>query len=144
MGNQDTICLLKECDAGTKMAVASIDEVLEKIQDSNLKHLLSDSKQHHEKLGNEIHSLLMRFHSEEKEPNLMAKSMSWMKTNMKMTMNESDATAADLITDGCNMGVKSLQRYLNEYQAADKTSKDICRRLISMEESLCKDLHPYL
>jgi hypothetical protein len=45
--------------------------------------------------------------------------MSWMKTNMKLSMEDSDATIADLMTDGCNMGVKSLNRYLNQYKAAD-------------------------
>jgi hypothetical protein len=63
---------------------------------------------------------------------------------MKLGMNESDATVADLMTDGCNMGVKSLNKYLNQYTEADKTSKDICKRLISIEEELCKDLREYL
>jgi hypothetical protein len=144
MENKDTINLLKECDSGTKMAVRSFDEVLDKIQDSSMKDLLKESKDHHEKLGNEIHSLLMKHHSEEKDPSPMAKSMSWMKTNMKLGMNESDATVADLMTDGCNMGVKSLNKYLNQYTDADKTSKDICKRLISIEEELCKDLQEYL
>ena len=145
MENQDTISLLKECDSGTKMAVTSIDEVLGKVQDTDMKSLLTESKKHHEKLGNEIHSLLIEHNSEEKEPNPMAKGMSWLKTNMKVGMNEnSDAAVADVITDGCNMGVKSLHKYLNQYQDADKTSKDICKRLVSIEEELCKDLKDYL
>ena len=145
MENQDTISLLKECDSGTKMAVTSIDEVLGKVQDTDMKSLLTESKQHHEKLGNEIHSLLIEHNSEEKDPNPMAKGMSWLKTNMKVGMNEnSDAAVADVITDGCNMGVKSLHKYLNQYQSADKTSKDICKRLVSIEEELCKDLKDYL
>ena len=145
MENQDTISLLKECDSGTKMAVTSIDEVLGKVQDTDMKSLLTESKKHHEKLGNEIHSLLIEHNSEEKEPNPMAKGMSWLKTNMKVGMNEnSDAAVADVITDGCNMGVKSLHKYLNQYQSADKTSKDICKRLVSIEEELCKDLKDYL
>ena len=74
----------------------------------------------------------------------MAKGMSWMKTNMKMTMDDSDATVADLITDGCNMGIKSLYRYMNQYKAADDTSKDICNRLVSIEEELRKGLRNYL
>ena len=57
MKNQNTIELLKECDAGTKMAVASIDEVLDFVHDDNLKNLLTESKEHHETLGNELHSL---------------------------------------------------------------------------------------
>ena len=80
----------------------------------------------------------------EKDPNPMAKGMSWMKTNVKMTMDDSDATVADLITDGCNMGVKSLHKYLNQYKDADHTSKDICNRLISIEEELNQGLRKYL
>ena len=144
MVNSDTIKLLKECDAGSKMAVASIDDVVEKIRDSSMKSLLQESKDHHEKLGNEIHSLLNQYGKSEKDPNPMAKGMSWMKTNMKLTMDDSDATAADLITDGCNMGIKSLYRYLNQYKAADDTSKDICNRLVSIEEELRKGLRNYL
>lgn len=144
MVNSDTIRLLKECDAGSKMAVSSIDDVLERVNDSSLKGLLQDSKAHHEKLGNEIHSLLNQYGKNEKDPNPMAKGMSRMKTGMKMTMDDSDATVADLITDGCNMGIKSLYRYLNQYKAADDTSKDICNRLVSIEETLRKDLRSYL
>lgn len=144
MENNDTIYLLKECDAGTKMGVTSIDEVLENVQNSELKELLSKSKEHHEKLGNEIHCLLLEYRSEEKEPSAMAKGMSWMKTNMKMAMDNSDATVADLITDGCHMGVKSLHRYLNQYPAADEKVKDLCEKLIEIEDELCRDLRKYL
>ncbi len=140
----DTVHLLKECDAGSKMAVASIDEVLEKVTDSNMKQLLSKSKEHHEKLGNEIHARLLELGSDDKDPNPMAKSMSWMKTNMKMSMNDSDATVADLLTDGCNMGVKSLHKYLNQYKAADDSSKTICKQLVDIEEQLRRDLRCYL
>lgn len=144
MENMDTIYLLKECDAGSKMAVTSIDEILEGVKSDNLKQLLSESKTHHEQLGNEIHSLLLEYNSEEKEPGTMAKGMSWLKTNMKLSMHNNDATVADLITDGCNMGIKSLHKYLNQYPAANQKVKDICNRLISIEEILVKDLQPCL
>lgn len=144
MENQDTIKLLKECDAGTKMGVTSIDDVLDMVKDERLRKLLIESKDHHSKLGNDLHSLLMEYNSEEKEPNPIAKGMSWFKTNMKLTMNNSDATIADLITDGCNMGVKSLNKYLNQYANADKSAKDICQRLIDIEEDLCEKLRVYL
>ena len=112
MTNKDTLCLLKECDSGTKMAVSSIDEILDKAEDSKLKQLLSETKNHHEKLGNEIHALLIQQGSKDQEPTPMAKGMSWLKTNMKMGMDKSDATIADLMTDGCNMGRQQSQRYL--------------------------------
>lgn len=145
MNTTDTISLLQECDAGTKMAVASIDEILDKIQDKKLIDLLTESKKHHEKLGNDLHELLTQYHAQDKEPNPMAKGMSWLKTNMKVGMSENtDQAAAGLITDGCDMGIKSLQQYLNQYKDADHAAKAICSRLIHIEETLRDDLRGYL
>lgn len=144
MENKDTIHLLKECDAGSKMAVTSLDEVMESVQNEDLKSLLKKSKDHHVKLGDEIHSLLIEYHSEEKDPNPMAKSMSWLKTNMKMSMDKSDATVADLLTDGCNMGIKSLYKYMNQYPNAEAKVKHLCNNLIDIERELRKDLRGYL
>jgi len=144
MVEQDTIKLLRECDAGVKMGVASIEDVLDNVSSSEFKQLLTTCKQEHEKLEREIREQLDRFRDDGKEPNPMAKSMSWVKTNMKMAMEPSDATIAGLMTDGCNMGVKSLNKYLNQYAAADEVSKDIAKRLINLEEKLTVDIRGYL
>ena len=144
MIEQDTIKLLRECDAGVKMGVKSIDDVLQYVHAAKLKELLTECKEEHEQLGREIQQLLDRYGDDGKDPNPMAKGMSWMKTNVKLAMNESDHTIADLITDGCNMGVKSLNRYLNQYKAADEVSKDIAKRLIKLEDDLAKDVRDFL
>ena len=144
MIEQDTVKLWRECDAGVKMGVASIKEVLEYVYADDLRRRLADCMAKHEELGEEIKNLLDRYHDDGKDPNPMAKGMSWIKTNAKLAMNESDATIADLITDGCNMGVKSLHRYLNQYKAADETSKDIAKRLTNLEEKLTVDIRSFL
>lgn len=144
MENNDTILLLKECDSGSKMAVTSIDEILDKVIDCKLKQILSENKEQHEKLGNEIHALLLNHNTSEKEPTTIAKGMSWLKTNVKLTMDNSDATIADLITDGCHMGIKSLHKYLNQYKNADKEATSLCNELIKIEEKLCNELQDYL
>lgn len=140
----DTIKLLRECDAGVKMGVASIDGVMEHVHSEKMRERLNSCKDAHALLENELEGLLERYHDDGKEPPAMAKGMSWLKTNWKMGMEDSDRTAADVITDGCNMGVKSLHKYLNQYKAADETSKDIAKRLIRLEEQLTADLRPYL
>lgn len=144
MEKTDTIKLLQECDAGSKMAVTSIDELMDKVSDPELASLLEESKKHHEKLGNDLHSLLNHKESDEKEPNPMAKGMSKLKINFKMGMDNSDAMIADLITDGCNMGVKSLYKYMNQHSVAEESAKDICKRLIAIEEELCEKLRKFL
>ena len=144
MIESDTIKLLRECDAGVKMGIASINDVLTHVESEAFQKQLSGCKQEHEKLQNEIQQELDKYHDEGKNPNPIAKGMSWMKTNMKLSMENSDATIADLMTDGCNMGVKSLNRYLNQYKAADEVSKDIAKRLINLEEQLAVDIRQYL
>lgn len=144
MIESDTIKLLRECDAGIKMGVASIDEVLDYVHDKTLGKYLADCKDEHNKLKKEIEVLLDQYHDDGKDPNPMAKSMSWMKTNVKLVMDESDETIADLVTDGCNMGVKSLHKYLNQYKAADEKTKDITKRLIKVEEKLAVDIRSFL
>lgn len=144
MIEQDTIKLLRECDAGVKMGVSSIDDVRDYVSNKRFKDLLIDCKREHEKLSEEVQHELSRFGDEGKDPNPIAKGMSWMKTNVKLKLDESDQTIADLMTDGCNMGVKSLNRYLNQYEAADERSKDIAKRLINLEEQLAIDIREFL
>ena len=144
MVEQDTIKLLRECDAGVKMGTASIDDVLDRVKGAEFRQKLTVCKQQHNKLQDEIQTLLDKYDDDGKNPNPIAAGMSKMKTSMKLTMEDTDATIADLMTDGCNMGVKSLNRYLNQYAAADEVSKDICKRLINLEEKLAVDIRQYL
>ena len=144
MIEQDTIKLLRECDAGVKMGISSIEDVLGNIHADDLRHCLSGCMSEHKKLESEIENLLDSYHDNGKEPNPMAKGMSWVRTNARLAVDHSDAAIADLMTNGCNMGVKSLNRYLNQYKAADETSKDIAKRLIHLEEKLTADIRSFL
>ena len=144
MIEQDTIKLLRECDAGIKMGISSIDDVLDHVENKGLYDRLSVCRDEHETLQRDIQQLLGKYQDEGKDPNPIAKGMSWMKTNMKLGMDAEDATIADLMTDGCNMGVKSLGKYLNQYKAADEQSKDITKKLIKLEEQLAVDMRRYL
>ncbi len=140
----DTIKLLRECDAGVKMGVTSLDEVMDYIRDDTFRQNLEDYRAEHVKLEDEIQTLLHTYQDDGKEPSPIAKGMSWVKTNAKLAMDESDQTIADLMTDGCNMGTKSLNRYLNQYKAADEKSKSVAKRIISLEEKLTQDMRKYL
>lgn len=144
MVEQDTIKLLRECDAGVKMGTASIDDVMPHVKSEALLQRLNKCKDEHNKLSIEIDKLLDKYRDDGKDPNPIAKGMSWVKTNVKLAADCSDETIADLMTDGCNMGVKSLNRYLNQYEAADEVSKDICKRLINLEERLAIDIRDFL
>lgn len=144
MVEQDTVRLLRECDAGVKMGVSSIDEVLGKIRSDKFREILEVCRDKHVRLNSEIQEKLEQFGDDGKDPNPMAKGMSWMKTNIKLAVDPSDERIADVMTDGCNMGVKSLHKYLNQYKAADEGSKRVTKKLIDLEEKLAIDMRNYL
>lgn len=144
MIEKDTVKLLRECDAGVKMGTKSISDVLEYVKSEKLRVLLADCKEEHEKIDVHIQSLLTKCHDDGKEPEPMAAAMSWLKTNVKLAIHQSDKTIAELMTDGCDMGVKSLSRYLNQYAAASEESKDAAKKLIAAESKLSEDLRGFL
>ncbi len=144
MVESDTIKLLRECNAGIKMGVSTIEEALPSVESASLKRLLEKSRKDHSQLGDRTRELLNRYQDSGKEPSPMAKGMGWMKTNVMLAMEPGDGTVANLVTDGCNMGVKTLNKYLNQYAAADEQSKDIAKELIHLEENLSTELRGYL
>ncbi len=144
MINSDTIELLRECNVGIKMGVTTIDDVIDNVSSERFRDLLNNSKEEHQRLGSETHELLNDYHDSGKEPSPMAKTMTWVKSNVMITMKDSDHTVADLVTDGCNMGVKTLNMYLNRYEAAEEKAKDIAKKLINLEEKLAVDIRQYL
>ena len=144
MIEHDTIELLRECDAGIQMGISAIDEVKDHVINDEFRMQLDGYQREYAELQNEIQGLLHTYHDEGKNPNPIAKGMAWMKTNMTVAFNEEDSAIADIITDGCNMGIKSLNKYINQYKAADGRAKDFTKRLINLQERQLEGMRRYL
>ena len=145
MADRDTICLLKECDSGIKMGIISINEALNDVQTGEITNILKDARKDHETLQAECVSLLNANHDSGKSPSLIAQNMSRMKTAMRMvTTSDTSRAAASIMTDGCNMGIKSLHGYLNEYKSASAPARELAQKVIRTEENLLNKLKPYL
>ena len=140
----DTIELLKECDAGTKMAIGAIEDVLSHIDSTTLERILKDSREEHSQLSTDIHIKLNEYGEGDKAPSGFVKGMSRLKIGVRLSANESDSTVADLITDGCNMGIKTVHRYINKYHGANPGAVDLAKKLINLEEDLRLLVAPYL
>ena len=142
--NHDTKALLLECGAGVQMALGAIDDVLGQTRDKALEQALLTCRETHRALEKQTKALLAAERIPEKSANVMARGMSWLKTSTKLAVSPADETVADLITDGCNMGVKSLTRYQNQYPAASGHARALAGQLIDAEEQLSNELRRYL
>ena len=144
MIEKDTVRLLRECDAGAKMGVSSIEDTMEFRLSEPLKNILENSREQHMEMNRIINERLDSFSDEGKDPPMMAELMGKIKANFKLVTDDTDKAAAEFITDGCNMGIKSLSKYLNQYAAAEEYSKDITKKLIALEEELARKLRGFL
>lgn len=142
--NEDTINLLKECNAGCKSATSSMEQILAYVENQKLRDLIKEYDNKHIKYGDECHELLNSADSEEKDPNKFAMAMATLGTDLKLTINSSVNKAAGLLIDGCNMGIKSLTEYLHQYKAADDNAKHMTKKLIHIEEEFMKELLEFL
>ena len=144
MPNSDTIKLLNECNSGIKMGVQSINEVIGNAEDKQLIDILNKYLKEHERLGNKTHEYLNKFHDNGKQQSTISNAMSWIKINLKMLQGNQDAQIADLMTDGCNMGIKSIAKYLNKYPASSSEVKELASNIIKLEENFALDLRKFL
>ena len=110
----DSVKLLRECNAGIKMGISSIDDVMDHVQNDGLRGVLKDSHDIHCRLGDDTHKMLINYHDEGKEPAPMAKAMAKMKSNF------------------------------NQYPAADDKVKHLTQEIIDTEEKLQQSMRPYL
>lgn len=142
--SEDTIRLLKECDAGCKMAMDSIAQVEKYAEKEALKKLLDQYQKKHEKLKEEITEQLQKFQKEEQEPDKLASAFAWITTEMKLLMKDNSHQIAKIMMDGCNMGIQSVSEYLNQYPQASQEAKSLAKKLVETEEMFMKELKKFL
>ena len=142
--NEDSIRLLREINAGCKNATNSFEQVIEFVKDCELKELIQEYEKEHALIGDIAHQLLNNDGEEEKDPPSMAKAMMWFTTEIKMMMDDDDSRAAELLFDGCHMGIKSLGKYLRQYETAGERERALAGRLMNLEMELYKNLVRFL
>ncbi|KAF1084755.1 hypothetical protein SPSYN_01925 [Sporotomaculum syntrophicum] len=142
--NEDTINLLKECNAGCKAGTNSMEQVQPYIKNEKLKSIIDKYNDKHIKIGDECHQMLNEYHEEEKDPKFSAKAFSWIGTEMKLMMNDDTHKIADIMIDGCYIGIKSVSKYINKYKTASKESMDLAKKLVKVEQEFMNELLEYL
>lgn len=141
---EDTRRLLQECNSGCKMAITSMEQIMDYVTDSGLEQVIRESKVRHEKMEAESAKLLEENGEKEKDPTMMASAFSWLTTEMKMLMKREDSEIAKIMMNGCNMGIQSIAEKMNEYQNAAQESRNLAERLVREEEDFMQRLKVYL
>ena len=149
--NDDTIKLLRECDAGVEMGIKTLDNVIDDVESDELRKILEKSRETHCKLKGNIAEKLGNYGDDGKEPAAMASFFAKVKSEVKLMSEHPDVSAAELIIDGCNMGMccsyyqtHSPNKYFNKYPAADAEIKRLVDDIVKEEEDLSVKLRKFL
>ena len=142
--NEDTIHLLKEVDSGCLMAMDSLRQMKEYEMDTKEKEMLTNYIEKHDELQKEASALLHANNEPDKTPGVMASTMSWLTTEIKMMMHNEGSQIAKIVMNGCNMGIQSIGENLTKCKTASEEAKKLTRKLINVEKDLFSDAIAFL
>ncbi|WP_238457727.1 hypothetical protein [Desulforamulus ferrireducens] len=121
-----------------------MEQVKPYISNEKLMSIINQYIDKHIKIGNECQQMLSQYNAEEKDPQVTAKAFSWISTEVKLMLNNDTHKIADIMIDGCNMGIKSVSSYINKYKAASNESVNLAKSLVKMEQEFMNDLLEFL
>lgn len=142
--NEDTVRLLEEVDAGCKMAIDSMFRLESYQLGGELASMLKHYKDKHVELQKKTSDALTKLGRPGKEPKAVAAAMSLTTMEFKMFVRGDSHQAAKILMNGCNMGIQTIARKVNQYTQASKESVGLAKSLIRAEEDLMCDLKKFL
>ena len=74
----------------------------------------------------------------------MASTFAKISTDMKLMMEKDSHKIAEILIDGCNMGVKSTTENMHKYSNASSESMNLAKELVEMEQKMSQDLLQFL
>lgn len=136
--------VLGQISVGCRMAVKSMNQIMEHVEHAKLLKLINKFKMRHEELESDANDLLRKAGETPPELPAAGSAFSWISAEMKLTWNDNVHEAAKLLMDGCNMGIQSLSESLNDFPSASSVSKELASQVISLEEEFLQELKAYL
>ena len=140
----DTIKLLKDCDSGLVMAISSLKHVKHEAKADNFTNMLDKYYKNHMRIKKDIDKKLIEYNTTTDDINPFAEAMANMKITLKLTTNHTDNKIADLMIDGCNMGIKSVSKYMNKYSNAKQDIMQLANDIVVLEQNFSNELRQYL
>lgn len=142
--NTDTRELLQECSAGCRMAVQSLNQITDYVENDKLKDMILKYKEKHIEIEERTEKILKEYGESGKDPGMLATAFSKIMTDMKLMLKSDSGQIAKLLMDGCNMGVQSMEEAIHKYAGASTETKDLAEDIVRLEEAMVQDLKQFL
>lgn len=144
MKEKESLNVLDELNKGACMGIDSINFIFDKIDNKELKEIISEQCDYYKDITNKIKELYPEY--SEKEPhetNAMNKAMTWWGIEMQTIMDNSDAKIAELLLKGTNMGIIEGRKLLN-HKDTEEDVEELIEEYIEVQEEIVEKLKRFL
>ncbi|MBQ7380876.1 MAG: hypothetical protein IJW69_02200 [Clostridia bacterium] len=135
--------LYQEIYRGCKMGGESIVNLLPKVNDEGLKSELTAQLERYEEFASKAREQLFDMDKTPKEENLLTKLSSKMGVMMNTMIDATSSHIAQMIIEGCSMGITELIKAIHAHDEKDDAEK-LAREVVSFEESCTENMKKYL
>jgi len=125
-------------------AKQSINNVLDKIQDSKLKRELKAQFKDYDELSESCEDLAKVYEIELSDNSFFQKAKMWINVNMATMMDKSNRKIASINIIGSTMGVLDLMGVLADSKRCKKELYNLGKTVLSLEERNIEKLKPYI
>lgn len=127
-----------------RTGIQSINDILPKVTDLNLKHELSNEITSYELIAKECEMIAGNRFEEVKDNNWFEKTKLWFSIKMNTLLDNSTRHLAEMLLVGTVMGTLDLYKLLNDNQKAPKELLMLCGKLLKLEEDFFNNLKSFL
>ncbi len=133
------------CDVyrNAKMGAEAIVNLLHRVTDEELKSELSLELARYEEFAADARKSLDEMGEEPEEEKMFSRLMAKMGVTMNTVIDKTSSHIAQMIIEGCVMGITDLQKRLNDGGNYGK-AEELAKKLIAFEEDTAERMRVYL
>lgn len=136
--------VLNETVKNTRMAVQSIETILNRVDDDDLSYELNCQEEKYKKIEKKAMNKLKDYKAKAEDDSIPQKLMLKSSIQAKTLMNNGSKHIADMMIQGSTKGITELSKVLNENKNASKSVCEIAKELVDFEEKNIERLKTYL
>ena len=133
---KDTEQLLRETNYGAKLALMNMKHIMDEAEEGELMKVIVHAIEEHEKVEQKTANAMNEHGYEEKAVSAMMHAFSDVTTELKMLWRDDSAKIAEMLVDGCNMGIKNISQTMNQCENASKEAKALISEIVILPSKI--------
>lgn len=126
--------LLQKCGLGAQMGVNGINAAQRYATDPELLNLLSEFKDKHRKVEEDVDLLLAARGKKGKRVNKAVKKMARAVTSVRIAVRPENSRIAEMMIRSCDSALERLAGLLSKYAQAEEPAKECVKKLVLIEQ----------